>query len=146
MITNETIGQLLEKYWQGQTSVAEEKQLRSFFAGENVPDEWMKYRSLFVWENKQKEIQFVKPYRFTRPISIRRQIYPALKIAASILILLAFGISVFTHYKQEKFIDTIFTEMNTVSVDSMASPLEKEVVAKAKSLEEIKAVEESNNQ
>ncbi|MDR1681783.1 MAG: hypothetical protein LBS25_00120 [Candidatus Symbiothrix sp.] len=133
MITNNKIGEILEKYWQGQTSVEEERQLRAFFAGENLSEEFVKYRSMFVWENRQKTIQSTKNYRFTPRFSFQKQVYPTLKIAASVLILLAFGISVYTHYEQEKFMDTIFTETETQSSDSIQTPTE--VVAKAVSPE-----------
>ncbi|GHU69152.1 hypothetical protein FACS189413_07560 [Bacteroidia bacterium] len=128
MITNESIGQLLEKYWQSQTSLTEEQTLCEFFAGDHVPEEWMKYRALFIRKKQQQAVHAEKTFELRPRFSFREQVYPALKIAASVLILLAFGISVYTHYQQEKFMDTIFTETETLPVDSVQTPME--VVAK----------------
>ncbi|MDR0547509.1 MAG: hypothetical protein LBG77_08025 [Dysgonamonadaceae bacterium] len=129
MNTNESTGQLLEKYWQCQTSLAEEQRLCEFFAGDNVPEEWMKYRSLFIRKKQQQAVLAEKTFELKPRFSFREQVYPALKIAASVLILIAFSISIYTHYEQEKFMDTIFTETDTLPVDSVQTPVE--VVAKA---------------
>jgi len=47
------INQLLERYWQGETSLEEEQILRSFFSQTIVPDELRKYQSLFIYERTQ---------------------------------------------------------------------------------------------
>jgi len=48
------IEQLLEQYWQGETSIEEESILRAFFSQKNVPAELAKYRSLFNYEQTMK--------------------------------------------------------------------------------------------
>jgi hypothetical protein len=42
------VEQLLSKYWEGETSLAEEKQLQQFFSFGEVPAHLMVYRDLFV--------------------------------------------------------------------------------------------------
>ena len=44
------INQLLDRYWQGETTLEEEQILRSFFSQLCVPEELAKYRPLFVYE------------------------------------------------------------------------------------------------
>ena len=41
------IEQLLERYWEGETTLQEEAILRAFFSQEDVPASLMKYKSLF---------------------------------------------------------------------------------------------------
>ena len=47
------INQLLERYWQCETTLEEEQILRSFFSQLNVPRELERYRSLFVYEQTE---------------------------------------------------------------------------------------------
>lgn len=49
------ISQLLDRYWEGNTSLEEEQILRSFFSQICVPEELQKYRSLFVYEQTEKK-------------------------------------------------------------------------------------------
>ena len=48
------IEQLLERYWQCETSLEEENILRTFFSQKDVPAEMQQYRSLFVYEQQSK--------------------------------------------------------------------------------------------
>ena len=47
------INQLLERYWNGETSLEEEQILRSFFSQICVPEELAKYRPLFNYEQTE---------------------------------------------------------------------------------------------
>ena len=49
------IEQLLERYWQCDTSVEEEAQLREFFASGEVPDGLLRYRDLFLYQKVQQD-------------------------------------------------------------------------------------------
>lgn len=49
------INQLLDRYWQGETTLEEEQILRSFFSQISVPKELEKYRSLFLYEQTAKK-------------------------------------------------------------------------------------------
>jgi len=50
------IEQLLERYWQCETSVEEEAALRDFFAKEEVPAHLLRYKNLFVYQQVQQEV------------------------------------------------------------------------------------------
>ena len=47
------ITQLLDRYWQGETTLEEEQILRSFFSQLCVPEELAKYRPLFLYEQTE---------------------------------------------------------------------------------------------
>lgn len=49
------INQLLERYWQCETSLEEEDILRAFFSQKDVPAEFLKYRQLFAYEQSAKK-------------------------------------------------------------------------------------------
>ena len=96
------IDELLDKYFEGETSCEEERRLRRFFTEEEkVPEHLLVYRPLFVYldkeatsmtgkeatstitpEEKQKEQPFGKPSR------LHRMFYTASGIAAGLLLLL----------------------------------------------------------
>ena len=44
------IEQLLERYWQGDTSLNEEQTLRQFFLSNQVPAHLERYRALFAYQ------------------------------------------------------------------------------------------------
>ena len=50
------IEQLLERYWQCETSIEEEAALRNFFVKEEVPAHLLRYKNLFVYQQVQQEV------------------------------------------------------------------------------------------
>ena len=49
------IEQLLERYWQCETTVEEEKILRTFFSQKDVPAALLPYKDLFTYEQQERE-------------------------------------------------------------------------------------------
>lgn len=47
------IEQLLDRYWNGETSLEEERILRAFFSQENIPEELRQYKPLFAYEQAE---------------------------------------------------------------------------------------------
>jgi hypothetical protein len=45
------IAQLLDKYWEGETTLAEDKMLQTFFASETIPVEFQAFQSIFQAKN-----------------------------------------------------------------------------------------------
>ena len=129
-MANNQIYNLLERYWQGETSLEEERLLQDFFSGEDsIPEELKAYKSLFIWKNQQKAIQGtpVRPFVSKKPLMY--YFYPAMKIAASVLVVLMFGIGVYTHYRQEQFMDQLFSESSSEALDARKDSID--VIAKA---------------
>lgn len=55
---------LLDKYFEGQTSISEEKQLKAYFSSNEVAPHLQQYKSLFENLSKQKEVQYTKTFSF----------------------------------------------------------------------------------
>ena len=57
----ERIAALLEKYWQAETTVEEEKELAAYFRGpgghDDVPPEWEPYREIFSFYAEEAEVR-----------------------------------------------------------------------------------------
>jgi hypothetical protein len=118
-MTIEQIKRLLEKYWAGDTSLEEEMALKTFFSSDSIPEELKKYQPLFLWKSKQLQLKGTPALKtgFKKPVSI--QWYSFLKIAASVLLIVALGIGFYTHYQQEKYMDKIFSETYSDPEDAL---------------------------
>ncbi len=53
------IEQLLERYWECQTTLEEEAILRAFFSQDDVPASLLCYRSLFAYEQKESSTEYL---------------------------------------------------------------------------------------
>ena len=98
------INQLLDRYWQGETSLEEEQILRAFFSQLCVPEELAKYRPLFNYEQTATKtdclsddfderlmamIDADSPKEVTaRKIQISQRFRPLFKAAAMVAIVL----------------------------------------------------------
>lgn len=51
------IEQLIERYWQCETSLMEEQILRSFFSQKEIPAHLLPYREVFVYQQTQQEVK-----------------------------------------------------------------------------------------
>ena len=78
---------LLEKYFEGETSIAEEKVLKQYFTSETVAPHLEQYRSLFGYFKSEKEEKLEQPIMLT---SQKTTLYRWL-VAASIALLLGGG-------------------------------------------------------
>lgn len=96
------IEKLLEKYFEGETSLSEEKQLRNFFTSGNVPERWKNlegYFSFVIQEQDQqirntdfddKVMSAIKGNKLAPIVDLRRPwIYWIAGVAAGVLILVA---------------------------------------------------------
>ena len=97
------IEQLLQRYWDCKTTVEEERQLRQFFNGNDVPQHLMRYKDLFVYEEFMQEEQLSKDFDErllkrielsvvkAKSISILSRLAPIAKAAAAVAMLLVLG-------------------------------------------------------
>jgi hypothetical protein len=97
------IEQLLERYWQCETSLEEEKELRAFFAGEEVPEHLLSYKDLFVYQLEQRQVtisddfdermlaQIETPVVKAKRITFTARLIPLFKAAAMVALALSFG-------------------------------------------------------
>jgi len=75
---------LIEKYFQGETSIAEEKELRSYFSSQNVAPHLEQYKAMFGYFTEAKQQEFKQ--EIPQPTKKRKVMW--LSIAASIVVLL----------------------------------------------------------
>ncbi len=87
------IKNLLEKYFEGETSLQEEKELKNYFSSENIAPELLKYKSMFGYFSKEKTTESEREIVLEKKSNNRKW----LGMAASIVILLGIG---FTFLKQ----------------------------------------------
>lgn len=99
------IEQLLERYWNCETSQEEEEILRTFFSQKDVPAHLLRYRSLFAYEQTIKKARLSDDFDDkilklieneeapvkAKTINFSQRIRPLFKAAAVIAILLTLG-------------------------------------------------------
>lgn len=114
------IEQLLERYFNCETSLEEERILRTFFSQKDVPVALLPYRDLFVYEQSdmeeahlssdfdermlaliEEEPQHVK----ARTISMQSRLRPLYKAAAVVGIILSLGLAAQMPYQREALQD-----------------------------------------
>ena len=95
------IEQLLERYWQCETSLEEESELRAFFSKGEIPAHLLQYRDLFVYQQVQRETglgedfdarilaQVEPPVVKARRLTLVGRFMPLLKAAAVVAFMLS---------------------------------------------------------
>ncbi|MDE6152435.1 MAG: pyruvate ferredoxin oxidoreductase [Prevotella sp.] len=99
------IEQLLERYWECQTTLEEEAILRAFFAQDNAPVELLQYRQLFIAQSEeQKQVRISddfesrilavindeKPVK-ARTITLSQRLRPLYRAAAVVAVIVTLG-------------------------------------------------------
>lgn len=93
------IENLLEKYFEAETSIAEEKELKDYFSSSDVAPPLEQYKPLFGYTIQAKKEQF----NATIPLNTKkRKSVVWLSVAASVAVLLGVGLFTFNHYNQPK--------------------------------------------
>jgi hypothetical protein len=87
---------ILEKYFQGETSISEEKELKNYFSSSDVAQHLEQYKPLFGYFSEAKAQEFKQ----TVPLQAKKRNVAWLSIAASVVVLL--GISTFTYLHQPR--------------------------------------------
>lgn len=97
------IEQLLERYWDCETSLEEEQILRSFFLRKEIPAHLLGYKQLFAYQGAEKEIslgndfdakilaRIEKPVVRAKRLTLRARFMPLFKAAAMIAVLFVMG-------------------------------------------------------
>ena len=126
------IEQLLERYWQCETSLEEEAQLRAFFNGSDVPEHLLRYKDLFVYQQLQQEEQLSEdfdarvlaeievPVVKARRMTLIARFMPLFKAAVVVAVVLSLGNvmqhSFFSDVKEVAAVDTIGKQISAPSV------------------------------
>jgi hypothetical protein len=89
-MNEQKIHELLQRYFEGASSLDEERELHRYFAGEHISDTLKAYRPLFMFFAEERSIAPPKPKAVTRNLRIGLSIVTG--IAASIAILFLVGV------------------------------------------------------
>jgi len=97
------IEQLIERYWQCETSLMEEQILRSFFSQEEIPAHLLPYREVFVYQQTQQEVKLSAdfdekvlaaietPVVKARHLTIASRFMPLMRAAAMVAFVITLG-------------------------------------------------------
>lgn len=110
-MNREYIDILLERYWNCETSVREEQELRDFFSRDDLPEEFLPYLPLFSYIGDEQAVRLSDDFDGRLQASIAaaggkkkgpfRILTPLLRIAASLLLIGGLGISLFFITRQQ---------------------------------------------
>lgn len=148
------IEQLLEKYWNCETSIEEEQILRSFFHQKEVPAHLFRYKPLFAYQEAEKEVklgddfdsrilaEIERPVVKARRLTLHTRFMPLFKAAAVMALLFTVG-GVVKHsmdgnkagvvYVYDQFENNTHDPQVAYKVDSVKAPMkvsERPVVEK----------------
>ena len=93
------IEQLLERYWQGETTLQEEAILRAFFCQPDMPDHLRKYQPLFALEKEEplgddfdvRILEMIEEKPQAKIVTLTSRLMPLFKAAAIVAIILTLG-------------------------------------------------------
>ncbi|MBS7255672.1 hypothetical protein [Flavobacterium branchiicola] len=81
------IENILEKYFQGETTIAEEKELKEYFSSPNVAQHLEQYKPMFGYFSQVKQQKSTQEI----PLQTKKRNVAWLSIAASVVVLLGIG-------------------------------------------------------
>lgn len=96
------IENLINKYFEGETSIAEENELKVYFSSTDVAQHLKQYQTIFGYFSQAKEQQFTQEI----PLQTKkRNVVLWLSIAASVVVMLGVGTMMyFNNDKEEQFV------------------------------------------
>jgi hypothetical protein len=93
------IENLLNKYFEAETSIAEERELKDYFSSSDVAPTLEQYKPLFDYAVQAKQEKFAATITLN---TNKRKSIVWLSVAASVSVLLGLGLFTFNHYNQPK--------------------------------------------
>ena len=139
------IEKLIENYFEGKTSIAEEKELKAYFASSNVAQSLEQYKPLFGYVVQAKKEKFTAaiPLNSKKP---NRVVW--LSIAASVVVLVGVGLFTFNQFnqpKQSEFGTTDDPEVAFRETQKALSMISEHVNTGIKSMHYLNEYEQSKN-
>jgi anti-sigma-K factor RskA len=127
------IEKLLKKYLDAETTIAEEKELKTYFSSDNVAPHLQEYQEMFGYFSTSKNERFTK----TIQLKSQKMNWKWLSVAASVVLL----VSVYTGYQsnQQRKAERIYTETQ-MAFGMLAANLNKgnEAILKLQHFEDTK--------
>jgi hypothetical protein len=88
---------LIDKYFEGETSIAEENELKGYFSSSDVAQHLKQYQTIFGYFSQAKEQQFTQEI----PLKAKKQNFVMwLSVAASVVVML--GVGTFMYFESNK--------------------------------------------
>lgn len=103
------IEDILEKYFQGESSIAEENQLKEYFSSLNVAQHLEQYKPMFGYFSQAKE----QKSTYEIPLQSKKRNVAWLSIAASAVVLLGIGTYFFVSEQKDTTAVASQTELGT---------------------------------
>ena len=128
-----TIKRLLDKYWEGETSLSEEQLLKDYFNGNHVAPNLEQYKVLFIYFGKAEQKQSKQTFKELKKegTTIRRLIPPQWVAAASVVLIAAASFLDYINFQGDPIeTDTVVNE-NLLAEDTYKDPEEAYKEAKA---------------
>jgi len=98
LMDSNRLNELLNKYWNCETSLEEEQQLKEYFKGRDIPEEWKETAVLFRYfeENKKKSLSDIsfdrtliaKIHAPPKKGKVARLVYNGMRIAAGVAVVM----------------------------------------------------------
>ncbi len=120
------------RYWQCETSLEDEAELRAFFSGSDVPKHLLRYKDLFVYQQLQQEVHLGEdfdarvlaevevPVVKAKRLTLAARFMPLFKAAAVVAVVLSLGNvmqhSFFSDVEEVAATDTIGKQISAPSV------------------------------
>ena len=115
------INQLLERYWAAETTLEEEKILRTFFSQAEIPAELKPYQSLFAYEGSAKSNEKLgadfdermlamvgeSAEETARTITLRQRLMPLFRAAAIVAVILTLGNAIQKPFSDDETVGNI---------------------------------------
>lgn len=136
---------LLEKYFEGETSIAEENELKNYFSISNVAPHLEQYKPLFGYLTEAKKENFEKKVSLVS----KKQKVAWLSIAASVVVML--GVGTYTYFnsnevKQNKDLGTYDNPKEALKATQKAlAMLSNQVNTGIEGIQYIEVYEETKN-
>lgn len=89
---------LLEKYFDGETNIAQEKELTNYFSSPDVAQHLQQYKPLFMYFDQAKKQEFLQEI----PLQTNKRNVAWLSIAASVTLLLGVGAYIYNSNREIK--------------------------------------------
>lgn len=144
-MNEQKIHELLQRYFDGATSLDEERELQRYFSGKEIPDPLMAYRHLFAFFAEERAVQPPAQKPAARTIRVNWAIIAG--IAASIAILFLVGLPKTQHDQYAYYVDGQRIYDETAAVESAGDKLQMLAASMQKARSSMAAfdkVQESN--
>lgn len=136
MNTYQNIQELLEKYWEGETTLEEERLLKQYFISENIDERLQAYAPLFHAIREEQTVQFEK----VKLAPMRPTVYgwSGWAVAASVVLLIAAGIWWFS--PKPALVEWVKAEPKAKELNKIEDKLEQEKIEEQSTAAETQAV------